>query len=331
MKRLLWGIIAVAVLWSGYWFIGAAGVRHGLEGWMQARRAEGWQADYADFAVRGFPNRFDATWDNLALADPDTGFAVDLPRFGLYALSWKPTHLIAVWPHSFTFRSPLSRHELASDDLRASLRVAPGPLLELKRAQLSGSNLRFSGDLPGAMDSLSLAMAQSDDDPTAYRLGLRAEGITLPEALTRHLAGDGSLPETISGLQLDADVTFARPWDLRALEEARPQPTAIDLHLARAAWGELMLQVTAQLEMDAQGIPSGTAQIQARNWRQMLQLAVRAGALDARSAEAAEKALAFLAGAGGNPEALDLKLTLKGGMVWAGLVPLGPAPAIRLR
>ncbi|MGI3165218.1 DUF2125 domain-containing protein [Pseudooceanicola sp. 200-1SW] len=330
MKRLLIVVVAAALLWSGYWALGAMGAKRGLENWMEARRAEGWQADYAEFSLRGYPNRFDALWQNLALADPGTGLAVEMPRFGLYALSWKPGHLIAVWPERFDFRTPEERFSLASEDLRASLRVTPGPLLELQRAQMTGRALVLSGGTEAAMDSLNLAMAQDAEDDSRYRLGLAAEGLSLPAPLAARLAVEG-LPEAVTELRLDADVTFTRPWDLRALEEARPQPERVALHLARAAWGDLLLQVTADLEVDAQGRLSGEAHVQARQWRQMLQMAVAAGALPAEVAGSLEQGLSLMAGFSGNPNSLDLGLTLHDGTIWAGLIPLGPAPVLHLR
>ncbi|MCA1336521.1 DUF2125 domain-containing protein [Pseudooceanicola marinus] len=330
MKRLLIVVVVAALLWSGYWVLGAIGAKRGLESWMEARRAEGWQADYAEFSLRGYPNRFDALWENLALADPGTGLAVEMPRFGLYALSWKPGHLIAVWPDRFDFRSPEERFSLSNDDLRASLRVTPGPLLELQRAQLTGQTLVLSGATEAAMDSLSLAMAQDDGDDSRYRLGLAAEGLSLPLSVADWLQADG-LPQSMRELRLDADVTFTRPWDLRALEEARPQPTRVELHLARAAWGELLLQVTADLDVNARGLLSGEAHVQARQWQQMLQMAVAAGAVPEEMAGSIEQGLSMMAGASGNPNSLDLTLTLREGRIWAGLIPLGPAPVLRLR
>lgn len=334
MKRLTIVIAVLALLWSGYWFAGSSKLQDEVEGWMEARRAEGWQLDYADFGVTGFPNRFDLMWQNLAVADPDSGLAVELPDFGIFALSYKPNHVIAAWPEVFSLRTLQDRYQVQNEGMRASLVLKPNTALELQRTQFTLESLQLDGaGAPALMSSgpLNLAMAQDEGNDDRYRLGLSAEAVTLPEGPLARLAADNGLPRSIRALALDAHVDFTRPWDIRALQDARPQPRRIELHLARAEWGELMLQLSADLAVDAEGVASGEAHVQARNWRQMLQMAVSLGALDPRLAETAERALSSMANMRGNPETLDLSVTLEDGQIWLGFIPLGPAPRFILR
>ena len=86
MKKLLVLIVTLAALWAGYWFVGAAGVKAGFAVWFDARQSEGWQAEYSDLSVKGFPNRFDTTLTDPALADPATGLAWSAPFVQLFAL-----------------------------------------------------------------------------------------------------------------------------------------------------------------------------------------------------------------------------------------------------
>ncbi|WP_010138597.1 DUF2125 domain-containing protein [Oceanicola sp. S124] len=334
MKRLLIVIALLAALWSGYWWIGASRLQDEATGWMAARRAEGWQLDHADFGVTGFPNRFDMVWRNLAVADPDSGLAVELPEFAIFALSYKPNHVIAAWPQTFGLRTLEDRFQIQSETMRASLVMKPNTALELQRAQFTLDRLQL--DKPGqpafaGSGPLSLAMMQDEAEEARYRLGLSAEAVKLPEGVVARMAADKGLPEQIRALTLDAHVTFERPWDIHALQDARPQPRRVELHQARAEWGELMLQLSADLDVDAGGVPRGDVHVQARNWREMLQMAVNLGALDERLAQTAERALSSMAGMGGNPNSLDLSLTLEDGRIWLGFIPLGPAPRIELR
>jgi hypothetical protein len=69
-----------------------------LPGWLDARAAEGWIAEYESDAHRGFPNRFDTTITGLDLADPETGVAWSAPFFQILSLSYQPNHVIAVFP-----------------------------------------------------------------------------------------------------------------------------------------------------------------------------------------------------------------------------------------
>ena len=140
-----------------------------------------------------------------------------------------------------------------------------------------------------------------------------------------------ALPDRLQEMRLDATVTFDKPWDISAINQARPQPRHIDLALARVEWGELALQVAADLEVDENGQARGDVSLQARNWRQMLQGAVAAGALDASAAGLAESTLGLMARMGGNPDTLDITLSLRDGRIYLGPVSLGAAPVFRLR
>ncbi|QOL82544.1 DUF2125 domain-containing protein [Pseudooceanicola spongiae] len=331
MKRLVIVILAAAALWSGYWFIAAHTEKRALTQWFAARRAEGWQADYAGFTVQGYPNRLDAIWTDMALADPATGVALDLPKFALMALSYQPNHVIAVAPKTMLLRTPQDSYPISNDDLRASLRLHAGPSLQLDRAQLSADKLVLAGPQPASLDHLSLAVSQHEDDERTYRLGLLASGLTPPEVLRNRVTSGMALPDQMQEARLDATVTFDKPWDISAINRARPQPRHITVALARAEWGALALQIAADLAVDEAGQATGDVSLQARNWRQMVQAAVAAGALDASVASIAETTLGLMARMGGNSETLDVTLSLRDGRVYLGPISLGPAPVFRLR
>ena len=141
MSKLLAAVIAAALFWSGYWLIGAQAARRGVEAWFEARRAEGWAAGYADLSVWGFPNRFDVTLDAVELSDPEAGLAWSAPYFQLFALSYRPHHVIAVWPHEQQIETPLGNYRLISHDMRASLVVAASTTLAPKRAVLTAASV----------------------------------------------------------------------------------------------------------------------------------------------------------------------------------------------
>jgi hypothetical protein len=126
-------------------------------------------------------------------------------------------------------------------------------------------------------------------------------------------------------------VTFDRPWDLSAIEVARPQPVRIDLTEARAEWGNLMLRMSGEVEVDAEGRPTGEVAIRAENWPEMLAMAERAGILGTGLRRTAENALGFLAGLSGRREDLDVTLRLEAGFMFLGPLPVGEGPRLHLR
>ena len=328
MKRLFFLVIAVALLWSGYWVVGSSGVKSAFENWFEARRAEGWVAEYDDFDITGFPNRFDATWEGLTLADPESGVAWTMPMFQILALSYQPNHVIAAWPHKMRLSAPGEQLTIDSDLLRASLRLNPGTALELEKTVLEGRNLSFSGAQIGSLRELHLAAERTEE--ATYRIGLTAADLSPPARALQSLVGDQALPETMQQAHLDATVTFDRPWDRTAIEDSRPQPTRIDLADLKMIWGVMEFQAKGQIDLDAQGRATGKMALQAVHWKEMLKIAVASGAVPESAAEAAQKLLGMAANAKGNPNSLDVELTLKEGTVYLGFLPLGPAPLIRL-
>ena len=109
----------------------------------------------------------------------------------------------------------------------------------------------------------------------------------------------------IETLSYRADMSFDRPWDLRAVEERRPQLTAIEVREMSAIWGGLVLRVAGEFEVDADGIPDGDLTLRAENWRQMVALAVRSGVLPSQLQQTVEGILGIVAGLDGDPLRLE--------------------------
>ncbi|SFR10242.1 DUF2125 domain-containing protein [Poseidonocella sedimentorum] len=330
--RAIVGVVLVGLIaWCGYWVWGARAKSAAVEAWFEARRAEGWQADHAGISVRGFPSRFDTVIDAPLLADPETGLLFSAPEMRLVMLAYRPTHVIALLPETWRIATPQDKIDVTSPDLRASLVLAPGLALEAERITIAGTQLRLAAQSGWQVAAPELSLAaerQAGEGDAQYRIGLAAEDIRLDPA-PRSLR-DG-LPDSLGALRLDMDAAFDRPWDRRALEDARPQPRLLDIRLARASWGALELAATGEMEIDARGTPDGDLTLQARNWRAMLALAAEAGALPEVLVDQIAGGLGLLAGLSGNPDRLELPLRFDDGQTRLGPITLGPAPRIRLR
>ncbi len=334
MRLLLTLTLVAAAAWAGYWFLGANGAQSAFAAWFEQRRAEGWAADYSDLQVRGFPNRFDATFDNLTLADPGTGLAWDAPFFQILALSYKPNHVIAIWPNDQLFATPLGKYRVTSSDMRASAVFQPDTDLALERATLTASTLGIkptSTQTPLAANTVSLAIERQPGDGKTYRMGLSADNLAPSVPWVRRVDPKGTLPETLSAFTADFTVAFDTPWTRSAIETARPQPREIRVKLAQARWGQLDLRLAGKVVVDDKGLPTGQITIKARNWRDILQLAVNSGALIESLASPLEDGLDLIAQLSGNPETLDIPLDFRNGRMLLGPVPLGPAPVLAIR
>lgn len=333
MKRLLVVIMAAAVLWAGYWFIGARAATAGFERWFAERQAEGWLAETSDITTRGFPSRFDTTLSDLELADPETGLAYSAPFVQIFALSYRPEHLIAVWSNSQTLATPFGKVAISSADMRASLVVDGAQNVALERSNFATTDLALEtedGRRAGAAQFL-MAIEQTPDVPNSYHFGLDAQGLFVPQPAGLQLTTGDLLPDTFERARGDITLAFDAPWDLNALQRARPQPREIDIKLIEARWGQLELRLAGKLAVTDSGYPKGQITVKAQNWRDIVALGVASGVIPAQMQRPIEQGLSLLSGLSGNQNTLDLPLDFDRGRVMLGPIPLGPAPRLVIR
>ncbi len=327
-------LVLAAIGWGAYWYIGARAMEGAYRGWLDDRRAEGWVAE-AEVKTEGMPNRFDTSFTGLKLADPVTGTGWSTPLFQLFSLSYKPNHVILYWPGEQHVALPDQALTVTADSFRGSMQVAPTlalPLIETVIA-MNNWNLTSTKGWDATLGDGQLAMRQTPGaDPAAHRYDLALTVNNLDPgqtflALTRDISG---LPQMVDGVQIEASVDFDRDWDRRALEERRPQPRQVSLDKFEAQWGGLKLTGTGTLEVDAAGQPSGSLDLKATQWRDMLALARATGAIGPQYDAVLTRGLELLAALSGDPDVLDLPLSFQNGFSFLGPVPLGPAPIIAL-
>lgn len=334
MRRLIWLGCVFAVLWSGWWFFAAAGLQSGLTGWFEDRRSEGWQAEVTDTTLSGFPLKLDVTLERPMLADPETGVAVEASTLMISAPTYWPGYVSLIFPQDeIQFASPEYRSTVKAQNAVANLRLHPGAALEVEELALTSGPWVLDtpdGSLMSAQ-GVSVGMRQHPGTATRYDLTLDAPAFqpgSIPRAALRVPA---EWPIAFDSLMMDMTVTFDRPFDRATLETQRPQPRKVDLSLAQAAWGSLLLRAAADLDVTAEGVLSGEVSLQAKNWQDMLVLAETAGVLPEALVPQAENILNALARGSGNPNSIDVSLTLREGRVFLGFIPLGQAPLLTLR
>ena len=333
MRKLIILVLVAATAWAAYWVVGATASQKATESWLEARRAEGWQVEYADLKVRGFPNRFDTTITDFELTDPETGLSWSAPFFQLFSLSYQPNHLIAAWPNTQTLATPLQKIDIETSKMTASLKVLPNSTLELDSATvvIEGAALSSSRGWNAGADTVNAAIRRTAGKDMTYDIAAQADTVIPGDALQGLLDAGGTLPNVIEAMNFDSEIGFARPLDIRVIEEHRPDIITLNIKDMRGTWGELQLRAKGELTVDAEGYPTGEIALNARNWREMLALAVRAGAVPTEAASAAELGLGLLARLSGAENSLDAPLSFSNARVFLGPIPIGTAPTLNLR
>ncbi|SFA99644.1 hypothetical protein SAMN05421688_2208 [Poseidonocella pacifica] len=331
MRALLIIVLVAGLGWCGYWFIGASAHKRTVANWFELRQAEGWDAGYERVAVRGFPNRFDTTLTEPRLAAPQSGWGYEAPFLQMFSLSYKPHHLIAVWPVEWQITSPQGPWTISHDDARASIVFAPRMGFPLERATFVASDIQIDG--PDALDvaEIRLAVERLPVRDAGYHLGLAASDLRPAEGLRKTLDPGADLPAVIEAIALDAEIDFDRAWDNASYGLDQPQPTRINLDRAEARWGDLRLRASGALDIGADGRADGEITLDAQNWRLLLDLIRGAELLSGDLVDQAEGVLGLLARLSGDEDRLKIPLTFTEGQMRAGPLPLGPAPLFRLR
>ncbi len=330
MIRLIVVLLVVSLAWMIWWAIGKGAYEQGLAAWIDDRQGDGWAADVGSLETVGFPNRFDTTLTDLRLADPETGVAWRAPRLQFLSLAYKPHQVIAVVEGPHRFSTPEGAVNISHDDGRASLFLKPETALGLDQAILILSGLTLNADA-GWTTRLASGRFAAENVAAAtntYRLGADVDGLEPARPIRRLLDPAGVLPDVVERLRLDATLTFDRPWDRFAIEEARPQPTRIELDEISATWGTAMFRAAGEVDIDADGFPTGSVTIRAEDWRKILDMAVASGVLPEEGLGPLERGLELMSGP---RDTLDATIGFRGGLMRLGIIPIGPAPRIVIR
>ena len=333
MRKLLIGIVALALLFAAYWFAGARTLSGAVAGWFDARVAEGWVAEYGALDTAGFPARFETRLTDVMLADPETGVAWSAPDFTIRARSARPNRFDIDWPREQTIASPFERVAIEAARFDGAVEFVPDTALALRTIEidLGDVNLRSTAGWAAAFETGHLSARLREGTAATYDMAFEARGVTPSGGLSAMLDPAGLLGGTVDGLTVAARVDLTAPWDRFAVEDARPQIAAIDLSDLRARWGEVELRAAGALTVDPAGVPEGRITLKATNWREMVGLARNAGLIREEFVQTVTRALEVLANLSGPPETLDLPLVFAGGRVSFGPLPLGRAPNLTLR
>ncbi len=324
--RLVLGLVAAgAIFYSGYWFVGSRTLTTSTEAAFAEMNAAG-LGGYGALGLSGFPGRFDLTLTEPELTSADGALRWSAPEMRLYALSYRPHHVIAVLPPAMTLRYGREEIAVTSGELRASAVVGIDTALPLKRAQSVGRTieLRSERGWSAAAGELRLAVREGAE-ATEQELGAELMGLSLSGLPAELFGPDGALPGEGERARLDAVLSLDRPLDRFAPADGL-RITAAELRALELDWGPLSLRGTGQVAFTPSGEPEGRIELGIRNWRAALPLAAALGLIRPEIAPTVEKMLEQLALAGGDAEELDLPLVFAGGRMSLGPVPLGPAP-----
>ncbi len=338
MKRFTVLIVVLVALGVIVWGVGAIVMQTAATRWLDDRTADGWVARAGEINVSGFPMQFVTAFQSVDLADPVSGLGWSAPAFRLEQNVVRLDRISAIWPQAFNIATPIERFSVsgiganglamaATLDVQPANRFALDALVADTGPVLITSNTGWQTEWEQGI----LRMARLDHSESTYGFTFLTTMLAPPEAWRNLLDPAALLPVFIDRAEVRSTVAFDAPWDMDAIEQARPQITQLVVEDFSAQWGDILISASGTLDVDAEGVPTGALSVRAENWRAMVDLAENAGLLPARLRPATEGMLAVLADMNGREENIDAALTFSEGRVFLGPLPIGPAPNLHLR
>lgn len=311
MRVILGVVLALAVAWGGYWFVGSRMFESGVEDWFAAQNEAGLVAEREALSVSGFPSRFDLNVTAPRIADPATGWGWRAAFAQVFMLSYKPNHIIFALPDDQIIETPAGEVALTGTGIRGSVRV--GADLSPVRMAATGEAIRAArGESEITARSFRIATmlgegAVHDVAAEVEGLGLIAPGVDLADG-SLHLRGKVTLAPQVADV-----VPITLPLDALSLQEAVLR------------FGAISVRLSGDVTADAEGFAAGQMLLRLEDWPAALDAAVRAGLIPENQAETLEGGFRMMA----QGDAVELPLTLARGQVRFGPLPLGPAPRLK--
>jgi hypothetical protein len=341
-------VLVAGLAWTGYWFHGAGRLRDGVLAWPEMRRGASDAMALGEVSVTGFPLRYD-----LALSAPTVGTRKDGKP-----LVWQgPPTTVTFRPWNFdrfTFKAP-GLHSIthAEPDLPTPIvidaaeaggvgRIAPdGRLAVLDlyfRAVRLGNEERpemLYFEQADAKIRLPSAAGLSDENARtepgeaqdSAALSIEVAGLSLPEE------ADSPLGNLVGLIALRIGVRGAISNDApdAALVAWRNSGGTLEVYDQQIIWGDLHVNGSGTLALDAEMRPLGALTAEIRGYTQSLDALVAVGAMERRPAELAKFLLGMMAewpDDGGKP-VLIMPLTAQDGIFSIGPISLFRLPPLR--
>jgi hypothetical protein len=325
MRALTWIVGILAVLWSGYWFVGSRAIETAATDWFAVQNENGMVAQYDTLNVAGFPNRFDLTVTDVDLGNPVTGVQWRMPLLQVFAMTWKPWHIIAIPGDEQRLELSDQSLVITTGDARASVVFRPTTDLVLSRLSASATQARVVSSL-GWIITADVAEIHTRQNLTAANAhDIALDAINLAPDPT--LLATTALPAQIAQIRLRATATFSAPLDRNA---AATQPRVIGWRVDQGSilWGDLTVNSKGEVAASAEGLAEGRIDFVITGWHRAVPILVSAGLVKPDVAPTIENLLAALAAQDGDPETLVVPLAFANGRMTLGPLPLGPAPRL---
>ena len=330
MRILVIVIITVFAAYSGWWFLGYY-LRNSVVDDLLSQDINGWQLE-GDFNLKGFPNRYDATFEGFSLSNADTDRAWRTDRFHLAQFSYRPNHVIALWPETQHLRTPNHEIDITGQDISASLVFQYALSVPLDRFVLQGNSFKIENARGWALhgDSAVLALRDTPDSSGEYDLDLEIKGTRFTGGFLKASDSAGTRRAQLDAVSARLGILYDRPLALRD-EGHLSQLQRLDIDELHIAGGDSTMQAQGQLKFDAQGYPTGEVELHIEGWKNIFALVKDAQLLPPQFTATLDSALKIITLFSGQSDKLSVPLQFHSRKIYLRGIPLGKAPALNIK
>ena len=334
-KAMMWGggVLGLLVAGGSIWWVTIAGLQEaGLTRWLEDQTRRGWQAEAGAVEVTGYPLDFNLRAEEIALSDPRAGWSWRGPWLMAESRALQPNRMLVTLPPNHELAVPGERAEIAAERMTADLHVAARSSMALTETGVDIASLTIAGQSgwQGAAGRLAGRVALREAElspPNSYDIRIEGAEIALPAEILSALDPTGLLTPEVDEIEISGFAALAEPLDRRTVEEGRVELRAAVLRRAGFSWGEMRLSVRGEIEVDRAGYPVGRLEVEAREWRRIVEVAEKGGLIGGDLADAISGALEFVSALSGGGE-LRVPLTLSDRKVRLGPVAIADAPRL---
>jgi hypothetical protein len=312
-------VLVVIVAWTAGWLYLAAQVRSGIEGLAAADGVTTPRVTCGTLNVAGFPFRLDVTCTAATLISADTTASLNELRASVQVDNPFHLRLFAHAPLELSDAFTGARSRFDWQSLEASARLADWRVARISVvAQQPAWTDTLAGETPIANAvhaEFHLVDIPQELDKTRGTAALAAfstvTGLVAPGLAINN--GEGTLEANISGLPDDVRVLAADPDPLRNWQA---RGGSVELVGLRGHDADHSLEVSGTLALDAGGTPDGQLTI------------VSKGVIDQLGPMVPDQLRPLVLGTPAADGTTTQVLTMKGGVVLSGIMPVGMLPAL---
>ena len=255
MRLLLIITSLLALIWSSYWIVFSVKLKSEVSDFIKSHNSDQWLVEYSDLSIKGFPNRFDITLNKLYIRNNDLSVTWLLPYFQILSLSYKPNHLILVFPNTQTLENGNNKIIFNTTDMLASLSFMDYKFSELDQFILSIEKSELKGPKRKILNTtvLNFAVKQNKTRNGNYHLGFRGNDIQL------------NLTEK-NNFNFIFDVEMALK-ELNGLTNKKmPKISTVDIKALNLSSPNFNINGNGKASFNDNIIKDGVLNIQAKNW-----------------------------------------------------------------